>query len=256
MMFDSVKIMGERNSGTNFLQKSVYQNFAAHIHLNTELPPPEMPREFAHGSTAHDINDISEDQRDAQHVALKDINGGWKHAALHLAALDLFSRNRNVLFLGVVRHPATWLHAMHRFPIHAVSPTPEGFSAFIREPWPTRPRDELAGITMANPVALWVIKNRLLQAASQARKNLRLLRYETLVEDFDGTLGSLPLVRRNRPDLVIPIDNARGFRGDKTDFYAYKARIAMDPWTGYTDDDKAFVLAEIDTTLMSELRYH
>tara|TARA_R110002049_G_scaffold38500_3_gene119546 strand:- start:197 stop:964 length:768 start_codon:yes stop_codon:yes gene_type:complete len=255
-MYESVKIMGERNSGTNFLQSAVYQNFTAHVHLESGRLSRAQSLQVQAEPTPKARALLTEKLLDALHLEQAMLNGGWKHAALHIDALDRFSQTRNVLFLCITRHPATWLRAMHRAPFHMVGPAAKAFSDFIRQPWQTRLRDDLDIALLPSPVALWVQKNRLFHRANQARENVRLIRYETLVEAFEPTLAALPLARRARRELFVPIANARSFIPDKTDYHTYKARIAMDPWAGYTDADKAHVLAELDANLMSELSYH
>jgi len=256
MVYKSIKIMGERNSGTNFVTKSIHLNFAAHIHMNAfRITAAHLKLEKTLQLEGPAKVALSESHMDALHFAQRDINFGWKHAALQIGDVKTFSTGRNVLFICVIRHPATWLRSMHRIPFHATGPVDGDFSVFLRAPWYLRPRDELDVEPLANVVALWNLKIASYLKAQNALPNVMVLRYEDVVLNFESTLARLPLPRRARDEFLIPKENARSFIREKAGYDDYKARVEADPWRDYSEADAAFVSGALDHELLTSLGY-
>ena len=78
----------------------------------------------------------------------------WKHAATNFDDLE---GCESVKFLITVRHPASWLLALHKRPYHALQKVEKDFVKFIVQPWKTVKRDRLDEI-ITTPIELWNLK--------------------------------------------------------------------------------------------------
>ena len=127
-----IKIFGERNSSTNALRRLLEQNTQSRV-----LPSvaPELDPHFAERMKSMaqrpQANLLQESYVDSIFRTAKP-QFSWKHGATHFASLDDF---RDCLVIFALRHPASWLLALHRRPYHALQPVPSRFEDFLQAPW-------------------------------------------------------------------------------------------------------------------------
>ena len=91
-----IQIYGERNSGTNFLHKTLEDNL---------IDPPTIGYEY-----------------------------GWKHGFTNRGKIKKSNINE-ILFICVFKDPYAWISSMHEKPHHAPQLYFMDFSDFIREEW-------------------------------------------------------------------------------------------------------------------------
>lgn len=102
------QIFGERNSGTNYLEKLLSHN----IELSS-------------------TNDFG-----YKHWFIKNhYPRGPKNITTDNECLKKLSHSNETLFIYIVREPLGWLQSMHRTPWHAPNHSGLTFSEFIRKPW-------------------------------------------------------------------------------------------------------------------------
>lgn len=136
-----IKIFGERNTGTNALEQFIESNSMSRV-----VPNPE--------NTYARVRDVYRAVRyvtrnralferlcctffpESRPLSI------WKHAATGFSDAASFD---GVQIIFTVRHPASWLLALHRAPYHIVESIPSEFSEFLRMPVSTFARDRLGG---------------------------------------------------------------------------------------------------------------
>lgn len=187
-----VKILGERNSGTNFAAAVLSLNFdVSVIPQKMELTPYQnfvFSRRYV---PARVKQRLAERYQNQSHTRTLAALGGWKHAALTPEYLASFGTHAHTRTLCVVRHPVSWVRSMHKNPFHAIGTVPKDFEDFIAAPWPLRPRDELGKAPLRSPLVLWEKKVRSYLAAAAHHKNVCVVKYEDLLLQPEKTTDSL-----------------------------------------------------------------
>ncbi|MEM9320598.1 MAG: hypothetical protein AAGA70_16560 [Pseudomonadota bacterium] len=240
-----VKILGERNSGTNFLARCLSENFDAKVYPGG-ISLSQDQRAYLRRAEPERVRrgPLREALWDANHVRDLPRTGGWKHAAATNAFLTRFARSQNALVICIVRHPAAWLAAMHRNPFHAAAHVPARFSAFLRAPWVARPRDELAQPFLDNPAVLYRVKLASYAWLAEVHEATILLRYEDILANPDAAFA--PVARhlpRRSAQYTLPQEGTRAFVPGETEAtgFAERARRA-----GYG------LLAPVDAAFLSD----
>ena len=237
--YPHAKVMGERNSGTNFVEALVGANFDVQLLPNTmpftardeetilRIPITEAGRE----AIFHRATDLNHFHEFARH-------GGWKHACLTERHFKRVQNVQQTLFICVLRHPALWLKSMLRAPFGTFYA--ENRAQTLRDlfdtPWVTRPRDEVPELVLETPALLWVRKTTSYLNAKDAHPNVFVLRHEDLLRDHDTVLHNLSKhLTKTKPDWQIPEGNARSYMPRETDknrdFNAIRAELPDDPWS-------------------------
>jgi hypothetical protein len=167
-----VKLYGERNSGTQFLQSLISANTDARVlrgvmprwaaRLTRVLPGREWVPDLYFGVT-------------------RPWNLGWKHGPLDVAAVRA-GRRRPLTIVTLRKNPYSWLLSLYRRPYHTRSPAREGsFLEFVQAPWPTVRRDRHRS-PFRSPVDMWNFKIRSYVDVAPGVTVVR-LRYEDLLAD-------------------------------------------------------------------------
>lgn len=240
-----IKILGERNSGTTYLDRLLRRNLRVRI-LPGVLPKP-IERLFP----------TSERVRDLYFRATRRHNLGWKHAAaprpgeLADAAID----PSEILFLVLTKNPYSWLLSLHRRPYHAKQ-RHRDFDVFLKSPWPTLGREN-ARTSFETPIDLWNAKNAsYLDLAAGAE--VLALRYEDLLRDPFDILDRLVRTHRfearrspfeNIEEAAKPGDRDRR-SSDYRDYYlGERWKQELSP------SSLAWINSRLDQDLMERLGY-
>jgi len=147
-----IKIYGERNTNTNYLEKLIDLNLAA------EQVAGVVPRYI---KTIQKILPGKEWLRDYFFAVSPHRNLGWKHSRVmseselrHYGALE-----REICFVSITKNPYSWLLSLYRKPYsHQYSEGRPDFEIFLKTPWKTVARDNCEKL-LDSPIALWNIKN-------------------------------------------------------------------------------------------------
>lgn len=147
-----VKVYGERNTGTNYIDKLIRMNLEA-ILLNGVAP--------RHIQILQRILPGKQIVRDRYFELTYGKNLGWKHTRVksesELRQYDILKKG--VCFVTVTKNPYSWLLSLHRRPYHQYYGEKPDFVSFLRTPWKTVGRDHCESV-LRNPVELWNIKNK------------------------------------------------------------------------------------------------
>jgi hypothetical protein len=254
-MTTTIKILGERNSGTNFFELFLKQNFELNIAKNhgylsardrNYLEKAEPRREFK--------SQLREALRDNAHFRSVPNTGGWKHAAPTQRFLDEFATPRKALVLCLVRHPAVWLQSMHRNPFHALSYVSPNFSEFIRTPWACRPRDELINPFTASPLHMYLDKFAAYKWLAERHAQTMILRYEDILlapQDAANRLTSF--IPRLDGTLALPSKSARNFGVGHNNLQEYHEKARASSYDLLSKEDRDFVQEILLATELAKL---
>lgn len=214
-MWRAIKVYGERNTGTNYLEQL--------LELNVDLPrlPGVVPSFVAR------LDRGAEASRDAWFRLTRRWNLGWKHQAAPTPAQRASWRCGGVLFVTLTKNPYSWALSMHRRPYHRGGTVPD-LLTFLRTPWPALGRDNV-GDALPTPIDLWNVKNAsyLALAGEAATVNLT---YEDLLRDPQVVIDRLVEVYglpRRHPSFV---NVERSTKQGGGDFEGYRAYYLQERW--------------------------
>ncbi len=241
----AVKILGERNSGTTYLERLLRRN------LRISSLPGVVPKPVAR------LFPASERVRDLYFRVTKRHNLGWKHAMAPLPgdlAKTAIDRS-GILFLTLTKNPYSWLLSLYDHPYHAPDP-PRDFEAFLETPWPTVGREN-ARACFDTPMDLWNEKTASYLALA-AHAVVLTCRYEDLIANPFGILTRL--VREHGIGVLrAPFENVeettkREDRG--RNFSDYRDYYLEERWRQRLSSSTiASINARLDETLMKRLGY-
>ena len=251
-MYEFVKVFGERNSGTNFLNLMLVGNGVRSLVLNKE--PDFVPAEWVTRFAEKDREFFVErylDQLDRQEYLR---NFGWKHARVsvdRLAALEFFPRT---FFILLIRNPVNFVASLHRRPYNVLPGILADRKQFIRSPLIANERDHLDSILVRNPVEFWVKKTTAAIEMAASVKNACLLRYEDLVAD---TVGAIRWLGRAGLDFATDdIVQVSSTKKDPVSFAEYRTKaLSFDPDREFDAEDLAFIMGQVPRPLARLVGY-
>ena len=239
-----VKIYGERNTGTSYLEALLVRNL--HVDCLRGGVPRSIRRLFPNSEIVRDWYFRATDWR----------NLGWKHAIPNPNQGRTPRRDSpRPLFLTLTKNPYAWLLSLYRQPYHAKRKY-SSFEQFLKEPWETV-RRENAPAAFVSPVEMWNQKNAAyLRLGGQT--TVVHCRYEDLLADplgfLDGLCSEHGIQPRSRPFKNVHEAMKRRDRG-KT-FDDYRAYYLNERWRGELDDDCVQLINErLDPEVRSSFQY-
>ena len=241
-MTPALKVYGERNSGTRYLERLVAAN------LRVRLLRGEAPRFVTW------LGPDSEAMRDRYFRLTVRRNLGWKHRlppdAAELAGPG--SSGRTARFLTLVKNPYSWVLSMLRRPYSAAR-SYASLEELVTSPWHTVGR-ECAPAQFPDAVAMWNAKaaaNLALPAGRTAN-----LRYEDLIADpearIDALARDLGLERRSEKFW----NEQSSTKGSAQTFDDYRSYYLEGRWRGkLSDGEVGLISARLDPAVMSAYGY-
>ncbi len=183
MKKEYIKIYGERNTGTNYLQELVKTN------LDVNILPGIMPSRLVNQQKYLLDNEIAMDIYDfmTYHKTL-----GWKHSLVRnketIKKTKIYKENK-VYFLTITKNPYSWLLSLYKRPYHQKIEKEMSFSEFINHPWKSVYREH-SQKTFENPIDLWNKKNK---SYIELRKNFNTinLTYENLISEPQNIINHI-----------------------------------------------------------------
>ncbi|MCT8160791.1 sulfotransferase [Pseudoruegeria sp. SHC-113] len=256
-----IKVFGERNCGTNWLETFFLENApkegqATLIHhrefLLTHCPPAFFERLERLPEAAQSVaREAMFDRLFAKHG--RDFMG-WKHTAIRPQTLQADARFSQTAFVLVVKHPVHFLLSLYRNPYHDLLPPRADLEAFLTAPWITLGRDGLGPVILESPLDLWSRKARSYLRFVNATPNATLLRYEDLLADFEGHMGAAcGRLGIEVASLSAPQASAKA---EREDFAAYRQRyLSGSPWDKLEESMARLARAQLDDSLLTALGY-
>lgn len=241
----SVKILGERSTGTNFLSRIIRENFDVELFPSSSGVKAEQTRALpsAWAGRWSSRRATKEAIQDHNHFVELPVNGGWKHAAATPRLVDEFLKPRQCVAICLVRHPVNWVRSMHRNPFHGVGRVPARFSGFLRSPWIGVGRDELGERWFETPLALYERKLSSYRWLTSVYQYAYVVRYEDVLFDPVRTFAALPIWQfRKSDDVMLPETSARSFGKEPLNLAAYKQKATAASYSELQAADRNFVL--------------
>lgn len=236
-----VKILGERNAGTNYLKRLLELNTDARV-LSGVAP------KWARWSGWQTYSG-----RDAYFKVTGRFNLGWKHRlAPSQAELDSLGEfGQRCFFLCLVKNPYSWIVSMYRRPYHAGSAF-ASLQEMIDSKWNTLPR-ERAPSAYRGIVEMWNAK---------ARSYLQLPKDRTCIVKYEDLLASPEEVidsccRRAGLARVGDFKNfMQSTKNSSKNFRDYRDYYLNEKWrTKIGRREMAEVSRRLDRSVMAKLRY-
>ena len=235
----SLKLYGERNSGTRYLQHLVAANLRVRCLRGTT--PNWFDTPFLGAEWSRDLYFRLTFRR----------NLGWKH----MQVPELLPASPGTLIVCLTKHPCAWLVSMFRRPHHARRRFVH-FDDFLRTPWPTLAREH-ASPELASPMALWNAKHASYLRLHETQGAV-LLPYETLVRaPFEvltklGQDHAIPALR----EPFVNIERSTHADSPQRDYAYLRDYYAEERWRGEISPQQlALIERSLDAGLLQRLGY-
>jgi hypothetical protein len=257
MMLDQycvyAKIYGERNTGTNYIQKLVQANFAVHcLQSNNQIYDyvnalsHRLPKRMR-GKFRSAIVDM-----DCERTTRSEF--GWKHGVPPADEIRSAPHAAHTLFICVAKHPLSWLSSLTERPYNPIENVPGNFSELIRYEWRLTQRDNVRGQDRINAVELWNAKNAAFFRLKESAAKCIVIAYEEVLREpsqFMAELNKYLLATKKKFVWALP-----STKGDDSTFEDYRDKYPMDGVVkGISPDDLEFVKGRVDPELMAGFGY-
>lgn len=239
-----VKIYGERNSGTNFLEQLLLDNLSNEV-IN-----------FARHNSQLIIRLLKVQRFLRWYFWWNNPRIlGWKHGVPKISSIN--RRADQVVIMTIAKNPYAFLLSLYKRPYNQKLHKADSFGGFIRQEWPLSALDGCKQRLLANAVQLWNVKNSAyLQLGSQTAAPVCHLRYEELLKDPEGVLA------RAQHQLGLSA-NKEGFtqvvqstKGDERSYDEYRAYYLQEQWRAQLQqDDIEWINSQLDHSLVTRLGY-
>jgi hypothetical protein len=209
----TIKIYGERNSGTNYLEKLIERNIDARLLRGT------VPQRIVR---LRDQKPGDELVRDLYFRLTYPHNLGWKHALVEpperLARRAAF--RRPVAIVTMTKNPYAWALSMYRRPYHGTSQG-RTLEDFLRSAWPTVGREN-GPPAFKSPIDMWNQKNASYLIPSSRLPVLNLC-YNDLLSDPQRVIDRIreTFSLRTRGGFVNIDESTKGESKRYADYRAY-----------------------------------
>jgi hypothetical protein len=241
----AIKIYGERNSGTNYLEKLIERN------LDVRLLRGSVPHRIAR---IRDQKRGDELVRDLYFKLTYPHNLGWKHALVEpperLARRPAF--RRPVGIVTVTKDPYSWSLSIYRRPYHNRARW-SSFEEFLSTPWPTVGREN-APEGFVDPTDMWNQKNAsyLIPPSQLPIVNLR---YQDLLADPQGVIERIRLrfaLKARGPFVKVE----ESTKGESRRYSDYRAYYLEERWRGELSPAAAAIItSRLDMGVASALGF-
>jgi hypothetical protein len=163
-----IKVFGERNSGTNYLESLVRRNFTLSILPGKVNPAFRRLKEF-------------EIIRYLYFTTTFNTFFGWKHAQINPKLINGIAKSNETLFLVITKNPYSFLLSLYKRPYHQRSRKAD-FASFIQSRW-NATYFENGPKFYESPIELWNAKQASYLEFMSSNFNVYMIRYEDLLLD-------------------------------------------------------------------------
>ena len=241
-----VKVFGERNTGTNYLEQLIELN----LKQVEVIPQISIPAWFPN-LLLRRIELLT----DYFLWSGSKYRLGWKHGIPPTKKILQHPDRDKLLTIFLVRNPYSFLLSLHKNPYH-LRPRVETFSEFLETRFKTLPRDGYSSQPRITPIDIWNLKNRAYLEFSQEHPDKTLLiHFEDLLEKPERVIHQI--AQRMKVSFNPGFQNIERSTKNTSDRYAdYKAYYGQELWKKkLSTEDKQFITEHLDLKLMESLGY-
>lgn len=254
-----VKIFGERNTSTNALKELIESNEIATVfHGGARTISPASFRvarllttlEKALGRQQYPLREWAMD------FAFKGCkaSNAWKHTCTDFEDVSDLAGH---IVLVCVRHPSSWLLALHRRPYHALSQPPKSFEGFLEMSWKTLGRDRTERKVLTPP-ELYNRKIKgyfeLLDAIESVGGQFAFVRFEDFAIDQVSVLRGLPFGPEIEGKDIQPV--RKSTKDPSKDHNYYRNYYGNELWRAdISSDAQNMIIDAIDWEQLKPFRY-
>ena len=242
-----IKIYGERNTNTNYLNKIIGLNLDVKLlpslapllvrRIQRRLPGNEWLVDF------YMVNRFSN-------------NLGWKHMCVsNVDRIQNSSlhQNNDISYVTITKNPYSWLLSLHRRPYHQYYRNKPDFLTFLKTPWKTVARDYTAPV-IADPIELWNVKN-----ASYANLdvfNAVHITSEQIFKDPKAVISAISKQFSLDCKKVDFVDYERSTKGVKSTGNDYRDYYLNEKWKDELPQEAIDIInAKLDPAIMERFGY-
>lgn len=235
----TLKVFGERNTGTNYTIELLKLNFRIHILRGTFYRIPPLDRSETIIDTYFDLT--------------KKSNLGWKHSK---PDLELISARPDVNILILVKNPYSFLLSLHRRPYHNTNLAKLDFQSFLLAEWHCVKRENMSQ-KVPNPIELWNAKMKgYLECQDQLGDRVEIVRYEDLVVSPEKILEKIQTKWGLQPKSEHFINFVESTKKDQKSFTDYASYYKEEKWRSkLSSDDIELINKYLDVDIMGRLHY-
>lgn len=247
-----VKLFGERNTGTTWIENLLRANLATKL---VRVTAAKVRETFvARGSAGF------EEDMDAFFVSRRGVNFGWKHRAVTPADLAETPKFGETGFVFLTKDPYWFVRSLHRNPYNRLADRARKapLDDFAVRPWPLLMRDELGPGTLANPFELWNRKVRsYLDTCDQLPPGKAVwLRYEdALVDDEREIRRIAATLGLAGPETFTPWETSTKGDAEKDRAHYQRKYLASDYHAHFSREALTVASQTLAPDLMARLGY-
>lgn len=240
-----IKLFGERNSGTNYLEKL--------IRINT--PNLHWMRS---GAPRRKIFKLSDFTKDAFFFFTASHNLGWKHAQVNMRLVLNHKDLSHIRFITITKNPYSFLLSLYKRPYHHTykKEKPDTFLGFLQMQWKSQGRD-MSGLSFyENPIHLWNEKNRsYLNLKKRLPDQTLVLTYESVLEDYESELEKIYAFLKI--DKRSPFENfTESTKSDSKSHASYQDYYLNEDWKAQLSKAEiAYINQHLDKEVLDAFQY-
>lgn len=253
-----IKIFGERNTGTNWLEKIILANYDIPLIHHQGIIDREITQEqkLFLKQYSQELRVVLRERLIDNIFASQKARRlfGWKHSTVnysHLSKINLFEQTG---FIFLVKDPYSFLKSLHVRPYHSLVDVPKNLDDFVLTPWMTVNRDYTLEPLLKSPLELWNLKTFSYLSFMKKYENCLILRYEDLLQDYDLIFRLIKQKFSIQPILKLKIINSTKDRELKFADYQ-KKYLECDPKQGFEKQTIDFIQSSLNQDLIEFLDY-
>lgn len=271
MKFQTIKIYGERNTGTNYLFKLIETNLKAKLLPGSD---PEFLRSIQRWLPGHEY------LLDLYSWITYQNNLGWKHSLVMrpevLKSMKICSKNLH--YITLTKNPYSWLLSLYKRPYHynykfSIFKNPYlrlltlyrrpyhytvkklSFEQFLLSEWITTKRERTDKI-IENPIELWNMKNRSYLNLHKNFDSLS-LKYEELIANPEALIIKIKEKFKIYYKYSSFQNISQSTKGDKKDFSFYRKYYLEEQWKEQLSEESISIINQyLDKDLLNYYDYN
>lgn len=217
-LYYKIKVIGERNTGTNFVNQVLNASFVTSDigRLDRFIAKVFRPVSFILSKFDQAYAEWLHDKR---HAMFHRWIHGWKHQALRIEEID-----SSILYVCIIRHPIAWEKSFIRRPYQSlIGRDPNDLN---NKNWILTQRDKLASGTLNNFRELWNLKYQSYHICANKFDNVLILKYEDFLEQPDYIFEKLKTyLMPTRDSIYLPKSNSKFRGGDNLSTYVERVQL-------------------------------